>query len=68
MPVCCPLVLDPADKNILYLAGGRFIWRNNKLNEIVLDSTTEQYANGWKQSSDSLRLISAKISALGVSN
>lgn len=63
-----PLVLDPADKNILYLAGGRFIWRNNKLNEIVLDSTTEQYANGWKQSSDSLRLISAKISALGVSN
>ncbi len=62
-----PLVLDPSDKNILYLAGGRFIWRNNQLDQIALDSTTEQYEKGWEQSVDSLRLISAKISALGIS-
>lgn len=32
-----PFILDPADGNTMYLTAGRYIWRNQALNAIVLD-------------------------------
>lgn len=45
-----PFILDPADNNRLYMAGGRYVWRNSKLNDIILDGD-EYNADtlGWER-------------------
>lgn len=43
-----PFILDPTDNNTMFLAGGRYIWRNDSLNHIQLDG--EEYLPdtlGW---------------------
>lgn len=62
-----PFLLDPNNSKVMYMAGGRHIWRNDKLNEIVLDQSTDSISFGWTKSKDSLRIVSQKITALGVS-
>jgi hypothetical protein len=34
-----PFVLDPNNKNLLYLAGGTVLWRQDRLSEIPLNNT-----------------------------
>jgi hypothetical protein len=62
-----PFLLDPNNSNVMYTAGGRHIWRNNKLSDIVVDNSTDSISLGWTKSKDSLRIVSQKITALGVS-
>lgn len=43
-----PFILDPADDNTMYLAGGRYVWRNDSLDHVQLDG--EEYLPdtlGW---------------------
>lgn len=43
-----PFILDPADNNTLYMAGGSYLWRNNRLSDIVLDGEEyEEDTLGW---------------------
>ena len=62
-----PFLLDPSSRDILYMAAGRHIFRNNQLSEIPLDGSTDTLSFGWSKSLDSLRVITQKISALGMS-
>lgn len=62
-----PFVLDPSNKDNMYLAAGRFIYRNQSLSAIELDSSgSEPISQGWSKSVDSLRVINQKITALGI--
>ncbi|MFN0081408.1 MAG: T9SS type A sorting domain-containing protein [Ferruginibacter sp.] len=61
-----PLVLDPNDNNVMYLPGGRHLWRNNDLGNIAYNSNWTQTSQGWYRFPDSLT-GTAKISAIAVS-
>ncbi len=61
-----PFVLDPSDKDIMYMAAGRFVYRNQSLSTIELDGSTDSISQGWSRSVDSLRVINQKITALGI--
>jgi photosystem II stability/assembly factor-like uncharacterized protein len=62
-----PFLLDPKNSKVMYMAGGRHIWRNDRLNEVVLDNSTDSISLGWRKSVDSIKVISQKITALAVS-
>lgn len=61
-----PFALDPNNQNTMYLAGGKYLWRNNKLNEIVLDGKNDSISLGWTQGSDSIQIPNITITALHV--
>lgn len=57
-----PYTVDPKDERVVYLAGGRIVWRNNDVSSVPLgrdDSTSV----GW-DSLQSTRLESGEISAI----
>lgn len=61
-----PLTLDPNDNNIMYLAGGKYLWRNNDLNNIALNNQWNTITQGWYQFPDSI-VGTGVISAVAVS-
>lgn len=62
-----PYVLDPVDNNIMYLAGGKYLWRNNQLRNIPLINNNDSITQGWVMGTDSVVIRNEFISALGVS-
>jgi hypothetical protein len=62
-----PFVLDPNDKNILYLAGGKVLWRQDRLSEIPMNNTYDSISFGWQVINPSFPLSSWRITALAVS-
>ena len=61
-----PFLLDPNNQNTMYLAGGKYLWRNDKLNEIVLDGKNDSIALGWTRGIDSVAIPNVTITALHV--
>ena len=61
-----PFVMDPSNKDIMYLTAGRFIYRNQNLSSIELNGRTDSISQGWSKSADSLRIVSQKITAIGI--
>jgi hypothetical protein len=61
-----PFALDPNNQNTMYLAGGKYLWRNDKLNEIVLDDKNDSIALGWTRGIDSVAIPNVTITALHV--
>lgn len=61
-----PFALDPSDRNILYLAGGRTLWRNNDPLSIPANWEWEPAVEGWEQLMATTS--EAQISAIGVSS
>lgn len=62
-----PYVLDPVDNNIMYLAGGKYLWRNNQLRSIPLLNNNDSITQGWLRGSDSVVIRNEFVSALGAS-
>jgi photosystem II stability/assembly factor-like uncharacterized protein len=62
-----PFVLDPNDKNILYLAGGKVLWRQNRLSEIPMNGSYDSISFGWQTLNPAFPLTSWRITALAVS-
>jgi photosystem II stability/assembly factor-like uncharacterized protein len=60
-----PFVLDPNNNNIMYLGGGKFLWRNNNLAGIPYANNYDSISTNWYRFPDS-NLTSAPyyISAL----
>ncbi|MCB0697303.1 MAG: T9SS type A sorting domain-containing protein, partial [Chitinophagaceae bacterium] len=58
-----PFVLDPNDNNIMYMAGGSSLWRNNDLSGIPYASNWDSISTNWVQ----LPGVSTTISAVAVS-
>lgn len=61
-----PFVLDPNNNNIMYLAGGRFLWRNDDLSGIALTNTYDSITTNWTKFTDSL-VAGESITAVAVS-
>lgn len=63
-----PYILDPKDNNVMYLAGGKYLWRNNDLKAIAMNNTNDSIAQGWFKGPDSIPIKNEFISAIGVSS
>jgi photosystem II stability/assembly factor-like uncharacterized protein len=63
-----PFVLDPVDNNVMYLAGGKYLWRNANLKNIPLVNNNDSISTGWVRGSDSVVIRNEFVSALGVSS
>ena len=63
-----PFALDPADNNTMYLAGGKYLWRNNNLRGIPLSGNNDSISFGWTKGSDSIPIRNEFISAIGISS
>jgi len=61
-----PFKLDPVNNNIMYLAGGKTLWRNSDLSAIPLSGGFDTIATNWMPIIDT-NLIGTKITAIGVS-
>ena len=42
-----PFVLDPNNNNIMYMAGGRYLWRNSDLSQIPLSNANDSISTNW---------------------
>lgn len=61
-----PFVLDPSNQNIMYLAGGHKLWRNNDLSAFALDSSWTTKLQNWDSLQNTLD-TNALITSIGVS-
>jgi hypothetical protein len=62
-----PFTLDPNNNNIMYLAGGKYLWRNDDLSGIPMVNNWDSITTNWTQFPDSVPVAGAKITAIGVS-
>jgi hypothetical protein len=60
-----PFVLAPENQNVMYLAGGDMIWRNDNLSQVPL-FVNEPTSVNWK-ALESTRISNGQISAVSVS-
>jgi hypothetical protein len=45
-----PFILDPTDDNKMYICAGKYIWRNDSLNDIpMIDNEYNSISKGWKR-------------------
>ncbi|MBI4947601.1 MAG: T9SS type A sorting domain-containing protein [Bacteroidetes bacterium] len=49
-----PFVLDPNDNNIMYMAGGKRIWRNDNLSAIPLVNNWDSISTNWIEFPDTV--------------
>jgi hypothetical protein len=61
-----PYTLDPNNNNLMYLAAGNFLWRNNDLSGIPYASNWDTISTNWTRFPDSLA-SGTKITAVAVS-
>jgi hypothetical protein len=59
-----PFVLDPNNNNIMYMAGGKYLWRNDDLSTIPMVGNYDSISTNWIQWADSVPVANVKITAL----
>jgi hypothetical protein len=62
-----PFVLDPNNNNIMYMAGGKYLWRNSNLSQINMANTWDSISTNWLRFADSIPTTKSTITALAVS-
>ncbi len=62
-----PFIIDPNNNDIMYLAAGRCLWRNNNLSGIPLVNNWDTISTNWEKFTDSLPAAGTQIAALAVS-
>jgi hypothetical protein len=62
-----PFTLDPNDNNIMYMAGGKYLWRNDSLTGIPWADNWDSISTYWTQFPDSMPVGGALVSAIAVS-
>ncbi len=62
-----PFVLDPNNNDIMYLAAGRCVWRNNDLAGIPMVNNWDSITTNWVKFNDSLPGATWVVTALAVS-
>jgi hypothetical protein len=62
-----PFALDPNNNNIMYMAAGKYMWRNNNLGGIPMNNTWDSISTNWIRFQDSVPMTKATITALAVS-
>ncbi|MFL5765531.1 MAG: T9SS type A sorting domain-containing protein [Bacteroidia bacterium] len=59
-----PYTLDPNNNNIMYLAGGKYLWRNNDLSGIPMVGNWDSISTNWTQFVDSVPASNQVITAV----
>jgi hypothetical protein len=59
-----PFVLDPNNNNIMYLAGGKYLWRNDNLSTIPMIGNWDSISTNWVQWADSVPAANQTITTL----
>ncbi len=62
-----PFTIDPNNNNLMYLAGGKSLWRNNDLSGIPYASNWDSISTNWFRFQDSVSTGGATITAIAVS-
>jgi photosystem II stability/assembly factor-like uncharacterized protein len=62
-----PYLIDPNNNNLMYLAGGKYLWRNDDLSGIPMNNTWDSISTNWVQWPDSVPFTNGRISCLAVS-
>ena len=62
-----PFLLDPNNNNIMYMAGGKYLWRNDNLAGIPYASNWDTISTNWVRFQDSIPSPHKVITAIGVS-
>lgn len=68
-----PFMLDPNNNDIMYLAGGKMLWRNNNLSGIPFETTIDSTSINWDSLSNTridfinIAPLGERITALSVS-
>jgi photosystem II stability/assembly factor-like uncharacterized protein len=62
-----PYTIDPNNNDLMYLAAGHCLWRNNNLSGIPYASNWDSISTNWVKFPDSLTVSSAAITAVAVS-
>ncbi len=59
-----PFTLDPNNNNLMYLAGGKNLWRNNDLSGIPLVGNWDSINTNWVKFTDSVPTANSVITAV----
>ncbi len=59
-----PYTLDPNNNNIMYLAGGKYLWRNNDLSGIPMVNNWDSISTNWTKFVDSVPTPGSVITAV----
>lgn len=62
-----PLILDPNDNNLMYVAGGSRVWRNDSLSFIPMTNQYDSIGQAWFSYSDTVTTAQGRVSAIAVS-
>jgi len=62
-----PYVVDPNNNHLMYLAGGKYLWRNNDLSAIPFSDQYDSINTNWVRYTDSVPLSGSTITAVAVS-
>jgi hypothetical protein len=62
-----PFTLDPNNNNLMYLAAGKYLWKNSDLSGIPMVNNWDSISTNWVQWPDSVPLSGAEVTAIGVS-
>jgi hypothetical protein len=62
-----PYVLDPNNNHVMYLAGGKYLWRNNDLSGIPFSNQWDSINTNWVRFTDSVPNVGSTITAVAVS-
>jgi hypothetical protein len=62
-----PFMLDPNNNNIMYLAGGKKLWRNDDLSQIPMIGNWDSISTNWTPWTDTVPATGVTITALNVS-
>lgn len=62
-----PFMLDPNNNNIMYMAGGKKLWRNDDLSQIPMIGNWDSISTNWTPWTDTVPATGVTITALNVS-
>src|SRR5436190_9796050 len=61
-----PFILDPNNNDVMYMAAGTKIFRNDSLGQIPLSGGWDSISTGWFQFPDTIPVAGTTVSALAV--
>jgi len=62
-----PFELDPNNDNLMYVAAGKYLWRNDSLNYIPLAGNYDSISTGWFKMGASANYSTSNITSIAIS-
>jgi hypothetical protein len=62
-----PFVIDPNNNNIMYMTGGKNMWRNDNLSTIPMSGGWDSISTNWVKFADTIPATGSTITAVAIS-